>query len=43
MDHEGLGIALCMHDEDALTLAGDLRREYNRKIMDKPDGDRVEA
>ena len=35
MDHEGLGIALCMHDEDALTLAGDLRREYNRKIMDK--------
>jgi single-stranded-DNA-specific exonuclease len=35
MDHEGLGIALCMHDEDALTLAGDLRREYNRKIMEK--------
>jgi single-stranded-DNA-specific exonuclease len=35
MDHEGLGIALCMHDEDALALAGDLRREYNRKIMDK--------
>ncbi len=35
MEHEGVGIALCMHDEDALALAGDLRREYNRKIMEK--------
>ncbi len=35
MDHEGLGIALCMGDPDALKHAGELRREYNRKIMDK--------
>ena len=35
MDHEGLGVALCMKDEDALLLAGDLRREYNRKIIEK--------
>lgn len=35
MDHEGVGIALCMRDEDALALAGDLRREYNRKILEK--------
>jgi len=35
MDHEGVGIALCMGDEDSLALAGDLRREYNRKIMEK--------
>jgi single-stranded-DNA-specific exonuclease len=35
MDHEGVGVALCMGDEDALTLAGDLRRQYNRKILEK--------
>lgn len=35
MDHEGVGVALCMGDQDALTLAGDLRREYNRKILEK--------
>ena len=35
MDHEGLGVALCMKDEGALLLAGDLRREYNRKITEK--------
>ena len=35
MEHEGLGIALCMRDEEALAVAGDLRREYNRKIMEK--------
>ena len=35
MDHEGVGVALCMGDEDALALAGDLRREYNRKILEK--------
>jgi len=35
MDHEGLGIALCMGDPDALEHSGELRREYNRKLMDK--------
>jgi RecJ-like exonuclease len=35
MDHEGVGVALCMGDQDALALAGDLRREYNRKILEK--------
>ena len=35
MDHEGVGVALCMGDEDSLALAGDLRREYNRKILEK--------
>jgi len=35
MDHEGLGIALCMGDKDALGHAGELRREYDRKIMDQ--------
>lgn len=34
MDHEGLGIALCVGDKDALEHAGELRREYNRKIME---------
>jgi RecJ-like exonuclease len=33
MDHEGLGIALCMGDRGALERAGELRREYNNKIM----------
>ncbi len=35
MDHEGLGIAVCMGDQEALKLAGELRREYNKKIMEK--------
>lgn len=35
MDHEGLGVALCMGDRDALEHAGELRREYNRKIIEK--------
>jgi len=35
MDHEGLGIALCVGDKDALGHAGELRREYTRKIMDQ--------
>ena len=35
MDHEGLGIALCMGDKDALGHASELRREYGRKIMDE--------
>jgi len=35
MEHEGLGIALCMGDADALAHAGELRREYNKKIMEK--------
>jgi single-stranded-DNA-specific exonuclease len=33
MDHEGLGIALCMGDKAALERAGELRREYNNRIM----------
>ena len=35
MDHEGLGVALCMGDREALERAGDLRRDYNRKIQDR--------
>lgn len=35
MDYEGLGIALCMGDKEALERAGELRREYNNKIMDR--------
>lgn len=35
MDHEGVGIALCMGDPEALAVAGDLRRDYNRKILEK--------
>ena len=35
MDHEGLGVALCMGDPDALEHAGELRREYNKKLMEK--------
>jgi len=35
MDHEGLGIALCVGDKEALEHAGELRREYNRKIMEQ--------
>ena len=33
MNHEGLGIALCMGDNESLARAGELRREYNNKIM----------
>ncbi|HEX9908111.1 MAG TPA: DHHA1 domain-containing protein [Thermoplasmata archaeon] len=43
MDHEGLGIALCMGDTDALELAGDLRREYNRKLIEKLQGIETEG
>jgi single-stranded-DNA-specific exonuclease len=35
MDHEGLGIALCVGDKEALGHAGELRREYDRKIMEQ--------
>jgi len=35
MDHEGLGIALCMGDKAALERAGELRREYNNKITNR--------
>ena len=35
MDHEGLGIALCVGDKEALEHAGELRREYDRKIMEQ--------
>ena len=35
MDHEGLGISVCMGDPEAIKLAGELRREYNKKIMEK--------
>lgn len=35
MGHEGVGVALCMGDEDSLALAGDLRRQYNSRIMEK--------
>jgi len=43
MDHEGLGIELCMGDPEALKHAGELRREYNKKIMDKLMGIEVEG
>lgn len=35
MDHEGLGIALCMGDRDSLERAGELRRDYNNRIMER--------
>ena len=35
MDHEGLGVALCNGDADALEQAGELRRAYNGKIMER--------
>lgn len=35
MGHEGLGVALCMGDKDALETASALRREYNHKIMER--------
>ena len=35
MDHEGLGIAVCMGDKDALQQADELRGMYNKKILDK--------
>ena len=34
MNHEGLGVAMCMGDGEALARAGELRRDYNKKIMD---------
>lgn len=35
MGQEGLGVALCMGDKEALATAGELRRSYNRKIMER--------
>lgn len=35
MDHEGLGIALCMGDKDALELANELRVAYNSRLLEK--------
>jgi single-stranded-DNA-specific exonuclease len=35
MNHEGLGISVCMGDPEAIARAGELRREYNKKIMEK--------
>lgn len=35
MDHEGLGVALCAGDSSALEEAGELRRTYNGKIMER--------
>jgi RecJ-like exonuclease len=35
MDHEGLGIALCMGDNESIARAGELRREYNNKILQR--------
>ncbi len=35
MSHEGLGIALCMGDSSALERAGELRRDYNNRIMER--------
>jgi RecJ-like exonuclease len=35
MNHEGLGVALCMGDGEALKIAGELRRDYNNRIMER--------
>ncbi len=35
MDHEGLGISVCTGDGEAIRQAGELRREYNSKIMER--------
>jgi len=35
MDHEGLGVALCMGDKESLARAEELRKEYIRKILDR--------
>jgi len=35
MDHEGLGVALCMGDKESLARAEELRKEYNRKLLDR--------
>jgi len=35
MGHEGLGVALCLGDKDALGEAGELRRMYGGKIMER--------
>ncbi len=34
MNHEGLGISVCMRDAKALERAGELRRDYNQKLME---------
>jgi len=34
MDHESLGIALCMGDKAAIEKANELRNEYSKKILD---------
>lgn len=33
MNHEGVGIAMCMGDGESLARAAELRREYNGKIL----------
>src|SRR4030042_599314 len=33
MNYEGLGIAICMGDKEALARASEVRREYNGKIL----------
>jgi len=35
MNHEGLGIAICMGDKESLVRAEELRKEYNRKLLDR--------
>ncbi|OGS56648.1 MAG: hypothetical protein A3K60_01410 [Euryarchaeota archaeon RBG_19FT_COMBO_56_21] len=35
MNHEGLGIAMCMGDTEALARASELRREYNNKLLNR--------
>jgi len=35
MNHEGMGIAMCMGDVKALEHAGELRRDYNKKLMER--------
>ncbi len=35
MEHEGLGVALCLGDKEALEIAGELRRDYNRRILER--------
>ncbi len=35
LGREGMGVAVCMGDQDALEEATELSREYNRRIMEK--------
>jgi single-stranded-DNA-specific exonuclease len=35
MNHEGTGIAMCMGDAKALERAGELRRDYNKRLMER--------